>query len=67
MKTQTRKSECREQVKTYLQEHSPYEKIPSLGYNIAEMSKYARNRNISISEMTAQEAEMFLVKHTGSL
>ena len=59
MKTQTRKSECRRIAQEYIRQHSPYEETVPLGYNIAAMSRYARSRNISISDLSAQEAAQF--------
>lgn len=59
MKTQTRKSECRRIAQEYIRQHSPYEETAPLGYNIAAMSRYARSRKISISELSAQEAARF--------
>lgn len=46
----------------YDERYNPYEKKPALGYNIAEMSRYARKNNRKISELTKEEAAMFAVK-----
>ena len=62
MKTQTKKSECRRIVREYVEQNNPYEKKPKLGYNIAEMSRYATENNRKVSELTQEEAAMFAVK-----
>ena len=62
MMTQTKKSECRKIVREYVEQNNPYEKKPKLGYNIAEMSRYATRNNRTVSELTQKEASMFVVK-----
>ena len=62
MMTRMKKSECRRIVKEYVERYNPYEKKPALGYDIAEMSRYARKNNRKISELTKEEAAMFAVK-----
>jgi len=61
MKIQTKKSERQKIVDEYVQKYNPYEKTVPLGFNVAEMSKYAQSKNISISELSIQEAKMFEV------
>ena len=62
MMTQTRKSECREAVREYLQQYDPYAQLPKLGYNVAEMSRYAAKNNRKISELNTEEVAMFATK-----
>lgn len=65
MMTQMKKSECRRIMREYIECYDPYEKKPALGYNIAEMSRYARKNNRKISELTQEEAAMFAIKKMG--
>ena len=58
----TKKTECRRIVSEYVEQHNPYEKKPKLGYNIAEKSRYAAKQDRKVSELTQEEAAMFVVK-----
>ncbi len=62
MMTQTKKSKCREIVQDYIRQYNPYEKKPLLGYNIAEMSRYAAKSNRKVSDLSKEEASLFAVK-----
>lgn len=61
MKTQTKKSECRRIVQEYIKKYNPYERTPDLGYNIAELSRYAAQNNRSITDLSKEEVERFAV------
>lgn len=61
MRTQTKKSK-RKLVNDYISKYSPYEKTPNLGYNIAKIAQYAKEKGCSIAELTAQEIARFQVK-----
>ena len=61
MKTQTKKSECRRIVQEYIKKYNPYERTPDLGYNIAEMSRYASKNNRSITDLSEEEVEQFAI------
>ncbi|MCR5331844.1 MAG: hypothetical protein K6E62_11770 [Lachnospiraceae bacterium] len=66
MTTQTKKSECRKAVREYVKQYSPYELAPRLGYNIAEMSRYAAKNNRKVSELSADEVALFAVDQPAS-
>ena len=58
-KTMMKKYECRKAVRDYIQQFNPYEPAPKLGYNVAEMSRYARESNRKITELSSDEAALF--------
>lgn len=62
MRTQTKKSECRRIVQEYIKKYNPYERTPALGYNIAEMSRYATRNNCTVSDLSKEEVERFAVR-----
>ena len=62
MTKQTKKSECRKAVREYTRLYDPYVKKPKLGYNIAEMCRYAAKINRKVSDLTESEAAIFAVK-----
>ena len=62
MMMQTKKSKCREAVREYILQNDPYEKTTRLGFNVAAMYRYAKKNNRKISDLTAEEANMFIVK-----
>ena len=62
MTTQTKKSECRKAVRDYIKQYNPYVPAPKLGYNIAEMCRYAAKSNRKVSELSPEEVALFAVK-----
>ena len=61
MTTQTKKSECRKAVREYIKKYNPYENAPKLGYNVAEMCRYASKNNRKVSELSKEEVALFAV------
>lgn len=61
MTIQTRKYECRKAVRDYIKQYNPYESRARLGYNIAEMSRYAAKSNRKVSELSEEEVALFAV------
>ena len=59
MMTQTKKFEHKKIVQNYIMQLNPYEHAPSLGYKIADMSRYAVAKNCSISDLSAEESKLF--------
>ena len=55
------RSECRKVVRDYIQQYNPYEQAPKLGYNVAEMSRYAKKSNRKVSELSSDEIALFTV------
>ena len=53
--------ECGKAVRDYIRKYNPYESASKLGYNIAEMYRYAVANNRKVSELTKEEAEQFAV------
>lgn len=60
MNTLEKKSK-RQLVLEYLKENNPYETSSKLGYNVKEMSRYAKEKNCKIVDLTEAEIEMFKV------
>lgn len=60
MNTLERKSK-RQLVEDYIKEHNPYEPSPSLGYNVKEISRYAKEKGCNIAELSEDEIELFKV------
>ncbi|MBO4852515.1 MAG: hypothetical protein J5477_02650 [Schwartzia sp.] len=61
MKAPTKKYERRKLMQDYLRQYSPLEPAQKLGYDVAAISRYAREKNIAISEIPAQELKRFAV------
>ena len=61
MMTQKMRSDHRQIVQEYLENHDPYEPATRLGYRIADMSRYAEEKGCRIADLTAAEAERFAV------
>ena len=59
MKMQKTKSECREAVKKYIETYNPYAQTPSLGFNVAEVSRYAAKTKRKVSELSQEEIAFF--------
>ena len=56
-KTATR-FERRQQVMDYIEKYNPYE-TSNLGYDVAAMCRYAKQKGVKVAELTKDEAELF--------
>ena len=61
MKTLTKKSERRRLALDYLRQYDPQQPTQKLGYDVAAVSRYAREKNIPISAIPAKALERFAV------
>lgn len=61
MKTPTKRYERRKIAQDYLRQYDPQKPTQILGYDIAAVSRYAREKNVAISEISAQELKRFAV------
>lgn len=59
MKALTKKSERRQLVRDYLRKYNPQEPARKFGYDIAAISRYAREKNVDIADIPVQELEKF--------
>ena len=61
MKTPTKKSEKRRIALDYIRKYDPQQPTQKLGYDIAAVSKYAREKEIPISAIPVEDLERFSV------
>lgn len=61
MKTPTKKSEKRRLALDYIRQYDPQQPTQKLGYDIAAVSRYAREKEIAISAISAEDLERFAV------
>ncbi|MBQ8699832.1 MAG: hypothetical protein IJ812_00680 [Schwartzia sp.] len=61
MKTLTKKSERRRLALDYIRQHNPQQPTQKFGYDVAAISRYAREKKIAISEIPVEELEQFSV------
>ena len=61
MKALTKKSECRQRVRDYLRQYNPQEPAQKFGYDIAAISRYAREKNVAVADLPVQELEKFAI------